>query len=152
MPAPELDQRFHGALMKRIRMFGTGSDGPDLVDREHHPEWIGRRLGGRGVRLRGPVAVRIQQKGQLERVSRRSGFVPVLLTGKVLEHVPEGRELALTLNGRVAAVVPINPWWTGPPRFSAIFPERLLHEGANSVAAYWTGLRGTGAAPKARRG
>jgi len=83
--------------------------------------------------------VRIQQKGRLERVSRRSGFVPVLLTGKVLEHVPEGRELVLTLDGRVGAVVPINPWWTGPPRFSAILPERLLHEGANSVAAYWTG-------------
>jgi len=138
-PTSELDQRFRHSLARRIRMFGTGSDGPDLVDREHHPEWIGRRLRGRGVRLGGPAAVRIQQKGLLERVSRRSGFVPALLTGEVLEHVQEGRELVLTLNGRVAAVVPINPWWTGPPRFSAIVPERLLHEGANSVAAYWTG-------------
>ena len=119
-------------------MFGTGSDGPDLVDREHHPEWIGRPLGDRSLRLGGPAAVRIQQRGQLERVSSAPGFVPALLTGKVLEHVPVGRELVLTLNGRVAAVVPVNPWWTGPPRFSAIVPERLLAQGANSVRAFWT--------------
>jgi len=119
-------------------MFGTGSDGPDLVDREHHPEWIGRRLGDRSLRLGEPAAVRIEQEGQLERVSRASGFVPALLTGNVREQVPVGRELVLTLNGRVAAVVPVNPWWTGPPRFSAIVPERLLAQGANSVRAFWT--------------
>ncbi|MBA3359300.1 MAG: sulfatase-like hydrolase/transferase [Thermoleophilaceae bacterium] len=136
--ATELHRRLRDALERRIRMFGTGSDGPDLVDREHHPEWIGRRLGDRGVRLGGPAAVRIQQRGQLERVSSAPGFVPALLTGKVLEHVPVGRELVLTLNGRVAAVVPVNPWWTGPPRFSAIVPERLLAQGANSVRAFWT--------------
>ena len=137
-PASELDRRFRQALMRRIRMFGTGSDGPDLVDREHHPEWIGRRLGDPRVRLGKPAAVRIRRRRQLKRVTPASGFVPVLLTGDVREEVPVGRELVLAINGRVAAVVPINPWWTGPPRFSAIFPERLLHEGANSVAAYWT--------------
>ena len=138
-PAGELDQRFRQTLMQRIRMFGTGPDGPDLIDREHHPEWIGRRLGDPRVRLGGPAAVQIQRRGRLERVSFASGLVPALLTGNVREEVPVGRELVLTINGRVAAVVAINPWWTGPPRFSAIIPERLLHEGANSVAAYWTG-------------
>jgi hypothetical protein len=137
--AAKLDRRFRDALDRRIRMFGTGSDGPDLVDQEHHPEWIGRRLEDPRVRLGGPAAVRIEQRRQLERVSRASGLVPALLTGNVLEQVPAGRELVLTLNGRVAAVVPINPWWTGPPRFSAIFPERLLQQGANSVRAFWTG-------------
>jgi len=136
--AAELHRRLGDALRRRIRMFGTGSDGPDLVDREHHPEWIGRPLGDRSLRLGGPAAVRIQQRGQLERVSSAPGFVPALLTGKVLERVPVGRELVLTLNGRVAAVVPVNPWWTGPPRFSAIVPERLLAQGANSVRAFWT--------------
>ena len=140
-PASELNRRFRLALMQRIRMFGTGSDGPDLVDREHHPEWIGRRLSDPRVRVGGPAAVGIEQRGQLERVSRASGFVPVLLTGDVREEPPPGRELVLSINGRVAAVVPINPWFTGPPRFSAIFPERLLREGANSVAAHWTATR-----------
>jgi len=138
MSATELRRRFRDALKRRIRMFGTGSDGPDLVDREHHPEWIGRRLEDRSVRLGGPAAVGIEQRGQLERVARASGFVPALLTGNVLEQAPAGRELVLTLNGRVAAVVPVNPWWTGPPRFSAILPERLLRQGANSVRAFWT--------------
>jgi len=119
-------------------MFGTGSDGPDLLDREYHPEWIGLRLRDQSVRLGAPAAVRIEQAGQLKRVSRASGFVPALLTGKVLGHAPEGRELVLTLNGRVGAVVPVNPWWTGPPRFSAILPERMLRQGANSVRAFWT--------------
>ncbi len=134
--AAELDRRFRDALAQRIRMFGTGADGPDLVDREHHPEWIGRRRGDRGVRLGRPAAVEIEQRSALERVARASGFVPVLLTGEVRESVPLGRELALTLNGRVAAVVPIT--WTGQPRFSAILPERLLQQGANSVEAFWT--------------
>jgi len=137
-PATELDQRFGDALERRIRMFGTGSDGPGLVDREHHPEWIGRRLGGRAVRLGPRAAVRLERRTDLERVSRASGFVPVLLAGEVLGRAPEGRELVMTLNGRVAAVVPVNPWWTGPPKFSAIVPERLLQEGANSVRAFWT--------------
>jgi len=139
MPATELDRRLGAALQRRIRMFGTGSDGPGLADRGHHPEWIGRPLGDRSVRLEGPAAVRIEQRGELERVALGSGFVPALVTGDVLEEAPEGRELVLTLNGRVAAVVPVNPWWTGPPRFSAIVPERLLRQGANSVRAFWTG-------------
>jgi len=135
-PAAELDQRFRDALAQRIRMFGTGSDGPDVLDRAHQPEWIGRRRGDRGVRLGRPAAVEIEQRDELQRVSRASDFVPVLLTGEVREPVPLGRELALTLNGRVAAVVPIT--WTGQTRFSAILPERLLREGANSVEAFWT--------------
>lgn len=138
-PARELDRRFRQALLRRIRMFGTGSDGPDLLDRGHHPEWIGRRLEDPRVRLGGPASVRIRQRGQLERVSPASGFVPALVTGDVSEQVRERRELVLSINRHVAAVVPVNPWWTGPPRFSAIVPERLLREGANSVAAYWTG-------------
>ena len=120
-------------------MFGTGADGPELVDREHHPEWIGRPLGNRSVRLGGPAAVRIEQGRELGRVALDSGFLPALVTGDVLEEAPPGRELVVTLNGRVAAVVPINPWWTGPPRFSAVLPERLFREGANSVRAFWTG-------------
>lgn len=40
--------------------------------------------------------------------------------------------------GRVAAIVPVNPWWMGAPTFSAIVPERLLREGANSIKGYWT--------------
>lgn len=136
MSATELDRRFRDALDRRIRIFGTGSDGPDLVDRELHPGWIGHPLAT--VRLGGPATVRIEQTGQLKRVARASGFVPALLSGEVLEDVPVGRRLVLTLNGRVAAVVPVNPWWTGPPRFSAIVPERLLAQGANSVRAFWT--------------
>ena len=137
--ATQLDRRFRDSLKRRIRMFGTGSDGPELVDREHHPEWIGRPLGARRVRLGGPAAVRIEQGRELGRVALDSGFVPALVTGDVLEEAPAGRELVLTLNGRVAAVVPVNPWWTGPPRFSAIVPERLFRQGANSVRAFWTG-------------
>ena len=118
-------------------MFGTGSDGPDLVDREHHPAWIGRPIDDPGVRLGGRIAVRIERKGELKRVSRGSGFVPVLLTGEVSQPVREASELVLTLNERVAAVVPVNPWWAGPPTFSALLPERLVREGANSVEAFW---------------
>ena len=135
MPPTALDRRFRDALRRRIRMFGTGSA---VVDRAHHPDWIGRRVGGRGVRLGGPAAVRIERRGQLQRVSRASGFVPVLLRGEVQGPVPPGRELVLALNRRVAAVVPVNPWWMGPPTFSAIVPEHLLQDGANSIKAFWT--------------
>lgn len=82
--------------------------------------------------------MRIERRGELRRVSRASGFLPVLLRGEVQEEVPSGRELVLALNGRVAAIVPVNPWWMGAPTFSAIVPERLLREGANSIKGYWT--------------
>ncbi|MCA1672313.1 MAG: sulfatase-like hydrolase/transferase, partial [Actinobacteria bacterium] len=138
MSARALDRRFRETLVRRIRLFGTGADGPDLVDREHHPEWIGRRIGDRGVSLAGPAAVRIERKEDLRRVSRGSRFAPVLLRGEVRGPAPSSRVLVLALNGHVAAVVPVNPWWRGPPTFSAIFPERLLQEGANSIKAFWT--------------
>ncbi len=135
--ARALDRRFRAALKRRIRMFGTGSDGADLVNREHHPEWIGRRIGDREVRLSQRAAVRIEGRGELRRVSRASAFVPVLLRGQVRGRVRSGRDLALTVNGRVAAVVPVNPWWRGPPTFSAILPEHLLQEDGNSIKAFW---------------
>jgi hypothetical protein len=132
-----LERNFRVALRRRIRMFGTGSDGPDLVDRGHHPEWIGRPIRGHGVRVGGRAAVRVERRGELKRVSRSSGFVPVLVRGEVSGQVPPGRKLVLTLNGRVAAIVPVNPWWRGPPTFSAIFPERLVREGTNSFEVFW---------------
>ncbi len=136
--AADLSQRFRATLKRRIHMFGTGADGPDILDREHHPEWIGRRLGDRSVRLGEPVTLRIDQSAELERVARDSGVVPALLTGDTQGQAPRGRQLILSLNGRVAAIVEVNPWWTGPPTFTAVVPERLLREGANSVKAFWT--------------
>lgn len=82
--------------------------------------------------------MRIEQSAELRRVLRAPGYLPVLLNGEVLGEVATGHELVLTLNGRVAAVVPVNPWWTGPPRFAAVLPERLLRDGANKVEAFWT--------------
>ena len=82
--------------------------------------------------------MRIERRDELRRVSRASGFVPVLLNGEALGPVPAGAELVLALNDRVAAVAPVNPWWRGPPTFSAVVPERLVHEGTNSIGAFWT--------------
>lgn len=130
-----LERRFRAALRRRIRAFGTRSA---LVDADRHPEWIGRRLGEPGVRLGKRTTVRLDRRGELMRVSRASGFVPVLVTGEVRARLRARRELVLVVNHRVGAVVPVKPWWAGPPTFSAIVPERLVRDGANSIAAFWT--------------
>ena len=133
-----LERRFRASLRRRIRMFGSGSDAVYPLHREHHPEWIGRRVDDPRVRLAGPAAVRIERRGELRRVSRASGYLPALVRGEVSGQPREGRKLVLSLNGRVAAVVPVNPWWRGPPTFSALLPERLLEDGDNALRAYWT--------------
>jgi hypothetical protein len=69
-------------------------------------------------------------------VNLRTPTIPVQVTG-YLKGVPVGRDLAIAVNGRIAAVtrsyhLAIND----KPIFAAMVPESFIHQGANKVDVY----------------
>ena len=79
------------------------------------------------------------QANEFRHVDLRSPTIPVHVTG-YLDGVPTGRELAIAVNGRIAAVtrsyhLAIN----NKPIFAAMVPESFIHQGANKVDVYEVG-------------
>ncbi|BCJ56629.1 hypothetical protein Jiend_00510 [Micromonospora endophytica] len=65
------------------------------------------------------------------------GVLPGMIWGTVPDSVPDGTELAVAVNGTVAAVVPVVAPDPGGRRFAALLADdRLLRAGANRVDLY----------------
>ena len=75
-----------------------------------------------------------EEKDLLDSVDRASGLVPSFLEGRVLP-AGDSAELALALNGRVAAVTRTFDQH-GQTRFSALVPEDALRNGRNDVEVF----------------
>jgi hypothetical protein len=70
-------------------------------------------------------------------VDRARGELPALVWGTVPGRVPDGTLLAVALNGRVGAVVPVVPPDKGGRRFAAFLPDdRLFRAGDNRLEIY----------------
>ena len=127
----ELERDKAATLERKLALFGSGRDGPGLFGIGPNPELIGRVPGtvphAQGAR------VEIADAELLRSVDRSAGFLPARITGRVTgEDAARRRDLAIVLNGRVAAVS--RTYTTaGRPWFSAIVPESGLRDGANDV-------------------
>ncbi|MFI7621631.1 sulfatase-like hydrolase/transferase [Micromonospora echinofusca] len=66
-----------------------------------------------------------------------TGRLPAAVWGDVPDEVPDGTPLAIAVNGRIGAVVPVVPRDAGGRRFAALLADdRLFHPGANRLAVY----------------
>ncbi|WP_435871052.1 sulfatase-like hydrolase/transferase [Micromonospora musae] len=66
-----------------------------------------------------------------------TGTLPALIWGTVPEGVPDGTLLAVAVNGRVGAVVPVVPPDPGGRRFAALLADdQLFHAGQNRLDVY----------------
>ncbi|WP_435823520.1 sulfatase-like hydrolase/transferase [Micromonospora echinofusca] len=66
-----------------------------------------------------------------------TGRLPAAVWGDVPDEVPDGTPLAIAVNGRIGAVVPVVPRDAGGRRFAALLADdRLFHAGANRLAVY----------------
>ncbi|MEV4202985.1 sulfatase-like hydrolase/transferase [Micromonospora globbae] len=66
-----------------------------------------------------------------------AGALPALVWGTVPDDVPDGTLLAVAVNGRVGAVVPVVPPDPGGRRFAALIADdRLFHAGENRLDVY----------------
>lgn len=66
-----------------------------------------------------------------------TGRLPAAVWGDVPDEVPDGTPLAIAVNGRIGAVVPVVPRDAGGRRFAALLADdRLFRAGANRLAVY----------------
>ncbi|MEV1332338.1 sulfatase-like hydrolase/transferase [Micromonospora costi] len=66
-----------------------------------------------------------------------TGTLPAMVWGDVPDAVPDGTLLAVAVNGRVGAVVPVTPRDPGGRRFAALIADdRLFHAGSNQLDVY----------------
>jgi hypothetical protein len=88
------------------------------------PELVGRRVGA--VRA-GDGQVELEDPGQFEDVDLDAPLLPIWVSGTVTA-LPGGSELAVVVNGRVAATTRVDRG-----RFGALMPPRALRSGDNRV-------------------
>jgi hypothetical protein len=121
------------ALERKLRLFGSGTWGPQLSGTGPYRGLVGRPLGS--VRIAGTVAAsatvdRIGSK-LLRSLPRGSQLIPSPLAGSISGLRP-GDSIAFALNGQIAAVTQV---YRGS-RFSALAPESAFRAGRNSVRAF----------------
>ncbi|WP_433232995.1 sulfatase-like hydrolase/transferase [Micromonospora sp. CA-248260] len=81
--------------------------------------------------------------GAFDHVDAGAGELPALVWGTVPRQVPDGTLLAVAVNGRIGAVVPVVPPDRGGRRFAAFLPDdRLFRAGANRLDIYRVGSGG----------
>ncbi|MFI9528425.1 sulfatase-like hydrolase/transferase [Micromonospora rosaria] len=97
-----------------------------------HP-LVGTTVGDQPVR----GTARVADLSAFAAVDPAEGRLPALVWGTVPDRVPDGTLLAVAVNGRVGAVVPVVPPDPGGRRFAAfVADDRLFHAGANRLDVY----------------
>jgi Sulfatase len=131
---PEWNRRRQVALRRKLRLFGTGGDGPLRIF----------RIGPRQDLLFKPVSRYQVVPGSGASFAGAEGYrnvnlkdlVPAHVTGH-LEGVPNGRDLAIAVNGTIEATTRSFTLATGGgPIFAAMVPPSSFHQGRNRVEVF----------------
>ncbi|WP_089022191.1 sulfatase-like hydrolase/transferase [Micromonospora coriariae] len=73
-----------------------------------------------------------------------TGTLPALVWGDVPDRIPDGTLLAVAVNGRIGAVVPVVPADPGGRRFAALLTDdQLFRAGTNQLDVYQVAADGT---------
>jgi hypothetical protein len=133
--AAEWERGKAAAVERKLRLFGVGRDGPLRMFRiGPHPELLSRPV--RSFRVERSEGAHFIGAGSYARVNLRSSSVPAWVTGS-LAGVPAGRDLAIAVNGRIAALTKSFHLATGDqPLFAAMVPESSFHTGRNRVELF----------------
>lgn len=135
------------ALAHQIAVFGTGSR-ERLYRIGHHPSLLGKPVLELAAQPRSDVRVEIDGAQLLNTVDLHSEIIPSYVTGRILSGSGAGEELALAVNGTIAATTRSYDD-SGEERFAALVPERMLHTGSNPVELF--GVSGTNERPVLQR-
>ena len=122
------------ALADQIATFGTGAlarvyrIGP-------HRELLNRSVASLSIRPSSNESVHVSGRELLNAVDPALDLVPTYVTGTLGGSHPAQQDLAIGVNGTVAAVTRSYSD-AGQTKFGAMIPERTLHAGANDVSVY----------------
>jgi hypothetical protein len=134
--AAEFEERKAAVRERNQRLFGSGRDGPLMMFRiGPHQDLLGTSIpltsGGRG-------SVEIFDSSDWANVDPSSDFVPTHPVGRIDGGGSGGRDIAVALNGRVAAVGNTFTLAEGEPGelFSVMVPESALRRGRNRIDVF----------------
>ncbi|WP_433554319.1 sulfatase-like hydrolase/transferase [Micromonospora zamorensis] len=94
----------------------------------------------------GPAAgsARVADLAAFTAMDPDTGTLPALVWGDVPDRIPDGTLLAVAVNGRIGAVVPVVPADPGGRRFAALLTDdRLFRAGTNQLDVYEIATDGT---------
>jgi hypothetical protein len=101
------------------------------------PDLHGRPLSELTLLPRGRVRAALTQPARWRQVRIRSWLLPLHVTGRISGGRPDGRPLAIAVNGRIAATaVSFRPLGAKQLSISALIPETSLVAGRNDVRVY----------------
>ena len=135
------------ALAQQLALFGTGSR-ERLYRIGPHRNLLGKRVLALGAGENSDVEVDIDEAQLLGAVDLRSEIIPTYVTGRISGGSGKDEDLALALNGTIAATTRSYDD-AGEERFAALVPERMLHTGSNLVEVF--AVTGTSARPELER-
>ncbi|MET8090630.1 sulfatase-like hydrolase/transferase [Micromonospora sp. NPDC005220] len=94
----------------------------------------------------GPAAgsARVADLAAFTAMDPDTGTLPALVWGDVPDRIPDGTLLAVAVNGRIGAVVPVVPADPGGRRFAALLADdKLFHAGTNKLDVFQIATDGT---------
>ncbi|HEX2044782.1 MAG TPA: sulfatase-like hydrolase/transferase [Gaiellaceae bacterium] len=127
--------RREASLRRQLALFGEGDATPGLYGIGPNPALLGRRVESLAART-GDARAELDQAAALAAVDLAAPVIPARLTGRIVGGGAPSRDLAVALNGRVAAVASSYAAG-GEERFSVLVPESSLRQGANDVELFW---------------
>jgi len=121
------------ALAEQLATFGTTP--ADLFRIGPHRELLGRLVSSLPVQPSRSTGVQLGNQNLLQSVDTRSDLLPTWIQGQLTgQHGPE-EDLAIAVNGRIAAVTQSFDAG-GQPKFAAMVPEWTMHDGRNDVSVF----------------
>ncbi len=131
-PLDELRARRARALREQLANFGSGP-----FSRVYRlgpaPALVGRRTADL-PRSPSPGSVELDGAALLNAVDAASDLTPTYVTGRVNGLGSGTHDLAVAVNGRIAATT--SSFQAGGERFAALVPEEALHAGRNAVEIF----------------
>lgn len=127
-------------LAERIGTFGQGSFA-SVYGIGPHRELLGRRIAELVVRPSTAPRVKLEGRSLFDAVDPASDFVPAYVEGTLTGERVARLDLAIALNGRIAAVTRTFVE-DGQTRFAALVPEQSLRPGPNTVDVFSVLRRG----------
>jgi hypothetical protein len=121
-------------VAERARRFGVGADVERLFRVEPNPELIGRSLADLDVTRSRPAAAVFGEPARFARVNLDGPRIPAQVFGWIDSDFPADRNLAVAVNGRIAAVGrSFRDMGSTKMNFSVMVPESAFTDGHNDV-------------------
>jgi hypothetical protein len=137
LPAQTWVQRTLAAQRSVLALFPAGQGLAGLYGIGPRPDLNGRALSELRVLPRGRVRATLTEPDRWRSVHLHSWLLPLHVTGRISPGKPNGRPLAVAVNGRVAATAwSFRPLGAKRLSISALIPEAALRSGRNDVRVY----------------